>query len=91
MTTLYILIYIVGCILAYGRAMAIIHSLNEDIIHWSKPSVPRRLLFWTVLLSWLSFLALTIIYFTNYRTEHVSYFKWHIRDLVDRYNHTHKS
>lgn len=88
MTIIYIiLIYLLGCILAYGRLYASFYEIDEEYLPTFKPEGMPTEIVLSILLSWITFIAGAIIFETN---NEKYMFKWSNKDLWKRYNEKNK-
>jgi len=82
---LILMVYLAGCILAYGRIYASAYEIDREFIRWMKPTglsldTPTVLL---VILSWFTFLAGSISYIAD---KDKYFLKYNNDDLIEKYN-----
>lgn len=90
MTTLLIIaIYLIGCVLAYGRLYASFYEIDENYISWISPMGIKNFkgfALFQISMSWVTFLSGVLIYFTD---DEKYFLKWSNKDLIERYNNRH--
>jgi phosphate starvation-inducible membrane PsiE len=83
MTTIIIILYLIGCILSYGRINASMYAIDEEFIKFIPPTPAYLTISILSLFSWLMFIAVIFVYFEN--NEHY-FFKWSYKPLWDEWN-----
>lgn len=83
MTTIIIILYIIGCILSYGRLTASTYIIDEEFIKFIPPTPAYLTISILSLFSWLAFIAGIFVYFEN--NEHY-FFKWSYKPLWNEWN-----
>jgi len=80
-------IYILGCILAFGRFKASIYQIEEKYIEYFPVWDNHRVIVFFSLFSFIGFLAGIVVYFIE---DEKYFFKYSYKPLIDRYNKIHK-
>lgn len=78
-----LVIYIIGCILSYGRHYARMYEIDEDYINTLPPYKDNSFTLLFSLFSWVGFIAGIIIYFGD---EEKYFLKYSNKPLWDKYN-----
>lgn len=65
MTTIIIILYLIGCILSYGRFNASMYDIEEKFIEFIPPTPNYLIVLIISLSSWIAFIGGILLYFEN--------------------------
>ena len=85
----FIIFYLVGCILSYGKFMGAWYELQEDHILLERVSRFGLLQWLLISMSWVSFLScLAVVYIGGEYNKYL--FKWSLKPLLEEEKHIRK-
>lgn len=85
----FIIFYLVGCILSYGKFMGAWYELQENHIYTKGVSKLGFFQWLLILISWVSFLlCLTLVHIVGRYNKYL--FKWSLKPLLEEEKHIRK-